>query len=172
MKTRSSVHTSRRMIPLGSGDVPGFTEGLAAGLLGDPEGLAAIGGEVPSDPESMKAEMRRSLRSGVLLWRIEMDGDSTAGLVGENPFDRGRDPRIVVWLDPRHRGMDLGMTLVSEAMQRLRGHGRARLTAEAPGESYPALRILNRLGFIYLGCPDGTSGGRVRFEHRGRVTGS
>lgn len=145
---------------------PGLVDEVADAIHRDPEGLWALAGSTTRDAGTIARGIRGSLRNGALLWRVEVGEDPCAGLVGEGSFDPRGGARLVVWLDPRHRGHDLGVGLVGEALRRLVSHGRTPVQARVPAGSYAALRILNRLEFTYLGISR-TVPGRVRYEYRG-----
>ncbi|MEC9233081.1 MAG: GNAT family protein [Planctomycetota bacterium] len=145
---------------------PGLVDEVADAIHRDPEGLWALAGSTTRDAGTIARGIRGSLRNGALLWRVEVGEDPCAGLVGEGSFDPRGGARLVVWLDPRHRGHDLGVGLVGEALRRLVSHGRTTVQARVPAGSYAALRILNRLEFTYLGISR-TVPGRVRYEYRG-----
>ena len=144
----------------------GLVNEVADAIHRDPVGLWALAGTPSWDASTIARGIRGCLLNGALLWRVEVDEDPCAGLVGEGPFDPQGGSNLVVWLDPRHRGRDLGVGLVGEALRRLLTHGRTPVQAGAPTGSYPALRILNRLEFTYLGFSR-TVPGRVRYEYRG-----
>ncbi len=154
--------TRPRMVWLGHE----LVDEVADAIHRDPEGLWALAGGTTWDGCTIAEGIRGSLRNGAMLWRVEVDEDPCAGLVGEGPFDPQGGSNLVVWLDPRHRGRDLGLGLVGEALRRLVTHGHTPVQAGAPTGSYAALRILNRLEFTYLGCSR-TVPGRVRYEYRG-----
>ena len=161
MDVRARALARPRMVPLD----PELVDGIAEAIRRDPEGLRALAGSMIPDAGTIARGIRASLRNGALLWRVEVDGDPRAGLVGEGPFEPRGDRHLMVWLDPRHRGRDLGVGLAGEALRRLVSRGRTRVQAGAPTGSYPALRILNLLEFTYLGSSR-TVPGRASYEHR------
>ena len=143
---------------------------IATRLAHDPSGLAATGNEVPKDIGSMRRLIKTSIEEGRRLWRVPLGDDYFAAIVGEDPFNETEEPRLFIWLDPRHRGDDLGIRVVAEAVRRLESEGRERLVARPPRSNYAALRILNALEFTYVGESDPEDADRrierVIFEHR------
>ena len=145
---------------------------VARKLASDPEGLAATGTDAPKSAVAVAALLRKTLGDGVRLWRVRCGDDLFGAIVGDDPFSRD-DDRLFVWLDPIHRGDDLGIKLVAETIRRLGEEGRDRVVAKPPRSNYAALRILNALEFIYVGEEpveqDGTEP-RIRYE-RGTAGG-
>ncbi|MEE2680872.1 MAG: hypothetical protein VX641_00705 [Planctomycetota bacterium] len=143
---------------------------VATKLAHDPSGLAATGNEVPGDIASMRQLIKDSLRNGRRLWRVPLGDDYYAAIVGDDPFDQTEQRRLFIWLEPSHRGDDLGIRVVAEAVRQLECEGRERLVALPPRSNYAALRIFNALEFTYLGESDPELSGRnverVIFEHR------
>ena len=138
----------------------------------DPSGLAATGNEVPRDIGSMRRLIKESIESGRRLWRVPLGDDYFAAIVGDDPFNQDEERRLFIWLNPRHRGDDLGIKVVAEAVRRLESEGRDRLVARPPRSNYAALRILNALEFTYVGESEESDAevkiDRVIFEHRPR----
>ena len=145
---------------------------IATRFTHDPSGLAATGSEVPRDIASMRQLIKDSLDRGQRLWRVPLGDDYFAAIVGDDPFNQDEERRLFIWLDPRHRGDDLGIKVVAEAVRRLESEGRDRLVARPPRSNYAALRILNALEFTYVGESNGDDSevkvDRVVFEHRPR----
>jgi RimJ/RimL family protein N-acetyltransferase len=123
---------------------------VARKLASDPEGVAATGSEAPFDGAALERMLRIALDSGVQLWRVRVGDDLFGAVVGDDPFVLGEE-RMFIWLDPQHRGDDLGIKLVAETIRRLGEMGRERVIAKPPRSNYAALRILNALEFIYVG---------------------
>ena len=139
---------------------------VAEKLSSDPEGLNASGHIAPGNVGSIEKVMNDALARGQKLWRIRVMDDLFGAIVGDDPFQND-EPRLFVWLDPRHRGNDLGVRLVAEAMRKLEESGREKLTATPPRSNYAALRILNVLEFTYIGERNSATPGeepRVVFE--------
>ena len=145
---------------------------IATRFTHDPSGLAATGNEVPKDIASMRKLIKGSLDRGQRLWRVPLGDDYFAAIVGDDPFSQDEERRLFIWLDPRHRGDDLGIKVVAEAVRRLESEGRDRLVARPPRSNYAALKILNALEFTYIGESNGDDSNvkvdRVVFEHRPR----
>jgi RimJ/RimL family protein N-acetyltransferase len=154
---------------------------IAARLLADPDGLAATGAAAPRNEAAMTRLLNDALAAGARLWRVRIGENLFGAIVGEDPFaenDQTNSDEVLreiqrglfVWLDPLHRGDDLGIQLVAETVKRLAEEGRTRLLARPPRSNYAALRILNALEFVYVGeeeeLLDTTSEQptRVRFE--------
>lgn len=141
---------------------------VAEKLATDPEGLGASGHVAPSNVGDIERAMNDALARGQKLWRIRVMDDLFGAIVGDDPFQND-EPRLFVWLDPKHRGNDLGIGLVAEAMKKLEESGRDRLVATPPRSNYAALRILNVLEFTYIGEKDSNDPEeepRVLFERR------
>ena len=167
MKTDEDEHEIRlEIIEVGSEE----SQVVATRLANDPSGLAATGNEIPRDRASLRRLIEKALNSGRRLWRVPLGDDYFAAIVGDDPFHDGKDQGLFIWLDPRHRGDDLGIKVVAEAVRQLELEGRERLVARPPRSNYAALRILNALEFTYLGETDGEDAklniARVIFEHR------
>ena len=144
---------------------------IATRMANDPSGLAATGNEIPRDRGSLRTLLEQALEDGRRLWRVPLGDDYFAAIVGDDPFHKGKERGLFIWLDPRHRGDDLGIQVVAEAVRRLELEGRDRLVARPPRSNYAALRILNALEFTYVGESDEETDPklkieRVVFEHR------
>ena len=141
---------------------------VAVRLSSDPEGLNASGHIAPGNVGAIEKVMNEALARGQKLWRIRVMDDLFGAIVGDDPFQND-EPRLFVWLDPKHRGNDLGIKLVAEAMRKLEDSGRQRVIATPPRSNYAALRILNVLEFTYIGEKDANVPGeepRVLFERK------
>ena len=141
---------------------------VAEKLSLDPEGLNASGHLTPGSVGAIERMIIDALKRGQKLWRIRVMDDLFGAIVGDDPF-QNEEPRLFVWLDPKHRGNDLGITLVAEAMKKLEESGRERLVATPPRSNYAALRILNVLEFTYIGerdSKDPNEEPRVLFERK------
>jgi hypothetical protein len=141
---------------------------VAEKLSLDPEGLNASGHLAPGNVGAIERMMHDALGRGQKLWRIRVVDDLFGAIVGDDPF-QDEEPRLFVWLDPKHRGNDLGIGLVAEAMKKLEESGRERLVATPPRSNYAALRILNVLEFTYIGERDSNDPNeepRVLFERK------
>ena len=141
---------------------------VAEKLASDPEGLNASGHVAPRNMGEIEHAINDALASGLKLWRIRVMDDLFGAIVGDDPFQED-EPRLFVWLDPKHRGNDLGIELVAGAIRKLEESGRERLIATPPRSNYAALRILNVLEFTYIGEKDPDSPGEeptVLFERR------
>lgn len=139
---------------------------VARKLAGDPEGLAATGTEAPEDESALERLLRNALEQGGTLWRVRIDDDLFGAVVGDDPFTDG-EARMFIWLDPKHRGNDLGIRLVAETVRRFGEEGRERVIVKPPRSNYAALRILNALEFIYVGEEPVERDGeepKIRFE--------
>ncbi len=123
---------------------------VAQKLASDPEGVAATGSDAPFDGAALERLIRTAIDSGAQLWRVRVGDDLFGAVVGDDPFALSEE-RMFIWLDPRHRGDDLGIKLVAETIRRLGETGRERVIAKPPRSNYAALRILNALEFIYVG---------------------
>ena len=144
---------------------------IAGRLASDPDGLAATGANAPREETALQRLIKKSIGEGSRLWRVRVGGDLFGAIVGDDPFS-AEENRLFVWLDPRHRGDDLGIKLVAETIRRLAKEGRERVVAKPPRSNYAALRILNALEFIYVGEEDDDSSAdpKVLFE-RGTTGG-
>lgn len=138
---------------------------VARRLASDPDGLAATGADAPHDESALARVIEKSIEGGSRLWRVRVGDDLFGAIVGDDPFSTD-EQRMFVWLDPRHRGDDLGIKLVAMTIRRLAREGRERVVAKPPRSNYAALRILNALEFIYVGEANGDSGNepKVLFE--------
>jgi len=123
---------------------------VAQKFASDPEGLAATGSNAPRDQAGLKRVLKKALEHGTQLWRVPIGNDLFGAIVGDDPFTQ-EETRLFIWLDPQHRGDDLGIQLVAETIHRLAQEGRERVVAKPPRSNYAALRILNALEFIYIG---------------------
>ena len=166
MSSEESGETAIEIIEVG----PDESHLVATKLAHDPSGLAATGNEVPRDIGSMRRLIKGSIEGGRRLWRVPLGDDYFAAIVGDDPFNQNEERRLFIWLDPSHRGDDLGIKVVAEAVRRLESEGRDRLVARPPRSNYAALRILNALEFTYVGESDSEESDlrteRVIFEHR------
>lgn len=168
MKNDDDDHEIRlEIIEVGSEE----SQVIATRMANDPSGLAATGNEIPRDRGSLRSLIEKALNDGRRLWRVPLGDDYFAAIVGDDPFHQGKERGLFVWLDPRHRGDDLGIQVVAEAVRRLELEGRDRLVARPPRSNYAALRILNALEFTYVGESDEEMDTklkieRVVFEHR------
>jgi len=141
---------------------------VAEKLSSDPEGLNASGHVAPKNVGAIERVMNDAIARGQKLWRIRVMDDLFGAIVGDDPFQND-EPRLFVWLDPKHRGNDLGIELVAGAIRKLEESGRERLIATPPRSNYAALRILNVLEFTYIGEKDTDVPGeepRVLFERK------
>ena len=141
-------------------------EVVARKLASDPEGLAATGADAPRSAVALARLLSSGLDEGVNLWRVRIGDDLFGAIIGDDPFSRD-DDRLFVWLDPIHRGDDLGIRLVAETIRQLEREGRERVIAKPPRSNYAALRILNALEFIYVGEEPVEQDGsepRIRYE--------
>ena len=141
---------------------------VAEKLSSDPEGLNASGHIAPRNIGAIERVMNDAIARGQKLWRIRVMDDLFGAIVGDDPFQND-EPRLFVWLDPKHRGNDLGIELVAGAIKKLEESGRERLIATPPRSNYAALRILNVLEFTYIGEKDTDVLGeepRVLFERK------
>ncbi|HAW96193.1 MAG: hypothetical protein CMJ33_06650 [Phycisphaerae bacterium] len=141
---------------------------VAEKLASDPEGLSASGHVAPRNMGEIERVIIDALGRGQKLWRIRVMDDLFGAIVGDDPFQED-EQRLFVWLDPKHRGNDLGIELVAGAIKKLEESGRERLIATPPRSNYAALRILNVLEFTYIGEKDPDAPGEeptVLFERR------
>lgn len=130
---------------------------VAQRLASDPDGLTATGADAPHDETALARVIGTSIVGGSRLWRVRVGDDLFGAIVGDDPFSTD-EQRMFVWLNPRHRGDDLGIKLVAETIRRLAREGRERVVVKPPRSNYAALRILNALEFIYVGeASDGDS---------------
>lgn len=139
---------------------------VAAKLASDTEGVVATGTDAPLEETALARLLGEAIASGAQLWRVRVGDDLFGAIVGDDPFEKNREG-LFIWLDPRHRGDDLGVRLVAEAIRRLGEIGRERVIAKPPRSNYAALRILNALEFIYVGEEPVEQTGReprIRYE--------
>ena len=139
---------------------------VARKLASDPEGMDATGTEAPREEAALERLIRNSIEGGGTLWRIRIGDDLFGAVVGDDPF-ADVEPGMFIWLDPRHRGNDLGIRIVADAVKRFGEEGRERVVVRPPRSNYAALRILNALEFVYVGEEPVERDGfepRIRFE--------
>lgn len=141
---------------------------VARRLASDPDGLDATGSDAPHEESALRRVIESAINQGTRIWRVRVGDDLFGAIVGDDPFTND-EKRLFVWLDPRHRGDDLGIKLVAETIRHLEREGRETVVVKPPRSNYAALRILNVLEFTYLGESenDGDAGERkALFERR------
>ncbi|HEX7902850.1 MAG TPA: GNAT family N-acetyltransferase [Chitinophagaceae bacterium] len=90
----------------------------------------------------------------------ELDGEIVGG-GGIYPTD-GLSPDtcelVKMYLLPKARGIGLGKQMIEKCLQQAKENGFSKIYLETMNELKPALKVYERMGFVYLDGPMGNSG--------------
>ena len=65
---------------------------------------------------------------------------------------------VKMYLLPKARGIGLGKKMIEQCLQQAKENGFSKIYLETMNELKPALKVYERLGFVYLDGPMGNSG--------------